>query len=237
MNERINDILKQLNEEERIRKESMDNSISSKGKQKIKALGILTTTALTFSQLVWRFIYPIYVILYFITINIIWKIYGPVWDKFAYMPDGSFSKVRGSITLLASIIGVWVLYGFMFFAADVALYVITARVDEVVYLSNAQEIIPEDNIHSVQGCEVETAGEEFSCTADKSLYFRIDPDTFSTVWSLLSNGTLFYPDYVAATIAPGWEKCTITSYGFRMKIFLRGFDIYPKLLSANCGKT
>ena len=124
----------------------------------------------------------------------------------------------------------------MFFAADVVLYAFTARVDEVVYLSNAQEIIPEDNIHSVQGCEVETAGEEFSCTADKSLYFRIDPDTFSTVWSLLSNGTLFYSDYVAATVAPGWEKCTITSYGFRMKVFLRGFDIYPKLLSANCGK-
>ena len=236
MNERIDDILKQLSEEDRIRKESADNSLSGKGKQKIKAIGILTTTAIALSQLVWRFIYPIYAVLYFIAIDIIWKIYGPVWNKFAYMPDGSFSKVRGSVTLLASIIGAWALYGFMFFAADVVLYAFTARVDEVVYLSNAQEIIPEDNIHSVQGCEVETAGEEFSCTADKSLYFRIDPDTFSTVWSLLSNGTLFYSDYVAATVAPGWEKCTITSYGFRMKVFLRGFDIYPKLLSANCGK-
>mgnify|MGYP000689262046 FL=1 len=98
MNERIDDILKQLSEEDRIRKESADNSLSGKGKQKIKAIGILTTTAIALSQLVWRFIYPIYAVLYFIAIDIIWKIYGPVWNKFAYMPDGSFSKVRGRLT-------------------------------------------------------------------------------------------------------------------------------------------
>ena len=236
MKERIDDILKQLSEEERIRKESDGESLAGKSKRKIKSIGILTTSAIALSQLAWRFIYPIYAILYFIVVDVLWKVYSPVWNKFAYTAEGAFSKTRGGITILSSIVGLWLLYGFMFFAFDVVLYAATARVDEVVYLSNAQEIIPEENVHSVQGCEVEAEGEVFSCSPEKSLYFRIDPDTFSTVWSLLSNGTLFYPDYVAATIAPGWEKCTITSYGFRMKIFLRGFDIYPMLLSANCGK-
>lgn len=236
MNERIDGILKQLDEAARIQKESADSSIVGKGRQKIEAVGVLATSAVAVSQLAWRFIYPIYAILHFLLVKVFWKVYQPVWNKFAYNADGSFSKIRGSITMLSSIVGAWILYGFMFFAADVVLYIFTARVDEVVYLSNAQEIIPEENVHSVQGCETEKAGEEFSCSADQSLYFRIDPDAFSTVWSIFANGALFYPDYVAATIAPGWEKCTITSYGFRMKVFLRGFDIYPKLLSAECGK-
>lgn len=234
MKERIDDILKQLSEEERIRKESADNSLAGKTRQKIKAVETLTTSALVLVHLLWRIIYPFYVIFHYVVIKFLWKYYSPIWNKFAYAADGSFSKVRGTATLLSSLVGVWVLYGFLFFMGDVLLYVTTAHVDEVVYLSNAQEIDPLENIHSVQGCTTQAEGEQFSCDADKSLYFRIENDDFAEVWSLLNHGTLFYPDYVAAPIAPGWQRCTVTSYGFRMKIFLRGFNIYPSLLSAKC---
>ena len=237
MKERIDDILKQLSEEERIRKENADNSLAGKTKYRIKAIETLLSSSLTLVHLLWRIVYPFYLIFHFVFIKMLWQYYRPIWDKFAYKNvNGArrLSKVRGSFTIVCSIVGVWFLYGFMFFAGDAALYVATAKVDEVVYLSNAQEIIPEENIHSVQGCITGDAGENFSCDADKSLYFRINPNTFATVWSLLSHGSFFYPDYVAAPIAPGWQKCTITSYGFRLKIFLRGFDIYPELLSARC---
>jgi len=237
MKERIDDILKQLSEEERIRKESADNSLAGKTKQKIKAIETLTTSALVLVHLLWRIIYPFYVIFHFVFIQFLWKYYKPIWDKFSYVGEGEdrhFSKVRGTMTLLSSLVGVWVLYGFMFFMGDVLLYVATGHVDEIVYLSNAQEIDPLENIHSVQGCTAQAEGENFSCDSDKSLYFRIENDAFAEVWSLVNHGAFFYPDYVAAPIAPGWQKCTVTSYGFRMKIFLRGFNIYPMLLSAKC---
>lgn len=120
------------------------------------------------------------------------------------------------------------------FVWHAGLYAATSRVDEIVYLSNAQEIIPEQNLFSVQGCEASFAGEDFSCSEEESLYFRIEPTEFAQVWSLLYRGNFFYPDYIAAPIAPGWQRCTITSYGFRMKTMIRRWEIYPELLSAKC---
>lgn len=51
---------------------------------------------------------------------------------------------------------------------------------------------------------------------------------------MTNRGDFFYPDYVAATVAPGWQECTITSYGFRAKLFIRRLEIYPELLSVDC---
>ena len=189
-------------------------------------------------QLAYQLIlYPVWGILYWVFMSAFWRHYRPIWYRFAYTTvDGQkeFSKKRGMITVLATFASLWIVYSSIGLVYHTTLYLTTARVNEIVYLSNAQEISLDDNVFSVQGCEVAAVGENFSCSTDNSLYFRIDPTGFATVWSILSNGTFFYPDYVAAPIAPGWQKCTITSYGFRMKIFLRGFDIYPELLSAEC---
>jgi hypothetical protein len=235
MKERIDDILNQLSEEERLRKESADKSIMGKTRERIKAIDTIATSLMALFQLVWRVIGPAYSVVRFILINLFWKYYKPVWDKFAYVGDPkTFSKTRGAVTLVGSLVGIWMIYYAMFFVADLTLYVVTGRVDEVVYLSNAQEIGPVENIFSVQGCEAVETGQTFSCSEDESLYFRIEPSGFAHIWSVVSRGNFFYPDYVAAPIAPGWQKCVITSYGFRMKTMVRQWEIYPELLSARC---
>lgn len=143
-----------------------------------------------------------------------------------------FSTLRGAGVVLASLVYVVLLYQAVYFAYDATLYLTTAKVDEVVYMSNAQELTAEDNLHSAQGCLVTT--DKFECDAENSLYFRIEANGFNHIWSILNRGNMFYPDYVAAPIAPGWEKCTITSYGIRAKFLMRNWDIYPMLLSAKC---
>jgi hypothetical protein len=45
---------------------------------------------------------------------------------------------------------------------------------------------------------------------------------------------LFFPDYVAASVPLSISECKITSYGVRVKIFMRGMDIYPDLLQTEC---
>lgn len=166
-----------------------------------------------------------------------WKHYRKIWDRFAYATIDDqrvFSRKRGAYTLIGTFLTLWFAISITSFVWHTTLYIATARVDEVVYLSNAQEIAPDENIFSVQGCEATVAGETFSCSEDESLYFRIEPSEFAQVWSILSRGNFFYPDYVAAPIAPGWQKCVITSYGFRMKTMIRSWEIYPELLSARC---
>ena len=45
---------------------------------------------------------------------------------------------------------------------------------------------------------------------------------------------LFFPDYVAASVPLSISQCTITSYGLRLKLIMRGVDIYPDLLKTEC---
>ena len=133
------------------------------------------------------------------------------------------------ILVAASLVFAWFilipLLGFLF---DVGLYLATAKRDEVVYLTNSQEIMPEDNVHSVQGCY------ELPCTDENSFYFRIRATLFNEVWSVVHGRGLFFPDYVAASVPLSISQCTITSYGVRLKLIMRGADIYPDLLKTEC---
>lgn len=185
----------------------------------------------------WKyFLGPVYNTVSWVLYTVLYnKTFAPLWRRFAYK-NGEFSEKRGAIviaTYLALVLTFTSLLGFMW---DSTLYLTTARVNETVFLSNAQEIFPEDNIFSVQGCEVETGQtlEDFSCSANESLYFRIHPNLFAQLWSYTNTGNFFYPDYVAAPIAPGWSRCVVTSYGFRLKTLIRRFEIYPELLDARC---
>lgn len=187
-----------------------------------------------------RFIFPFYSWTAWFYNILFWKHFRAIWDKSVYttLEDGSkkFSKVRGAKVIAATVVVLFVAYQSLFVLFDTVLYLTTARVNEVVYMSNAQEISAENNLHSAQGCIVKDTEAAFSCGVDDSLYFRIDSSGFNHIWSLFHNQTLFYPDYVAAPIAPGWEQCTITSYGIRVKTLMRTWDIYPTLLSATCGE-
>jgi hypothetical protein len=83
-------------------------------------------------------------------------------------------------------------------------------------------------VHSVQGCH------QLPCTDENSFYFRIRATLFNEIWSLAHGRGLFFPDYVAASVPLSISECRITSYGVRMKIFMRGMDIYPDLLQTEC---
>lgn len=185
-----------------------------------------------------RFIWPYYSWCAWLFSVVFWRPFRSAWDRFGYKTrsDGTrrFSTVRGTGVIAAAAVTVFFVYQLLFVLFDTALYFTTARVNETVYMSNAQEISAADNLHSAQGCISKADSAEFTCGTEDSLYFRIESNAFSHIWSLLHNGTLFYPDYVAAPIAPGWEQCVITSYGIRAKFFMRTWDIYPNLLSATC---
>lgn len=108
------------------------------------------------------------------------------------------------------------------------LYFTTVKRDEIVYLTNSQEILPHENEHSVQGCH------GLPCTDQNSIYFRIRATNFNEAWSILSGRGLFFPDYVAASVPVAVSRCKITSYGLRIKLLMRGLDIYPDLLQTEC---
>jgi hypothetical protein len=155
------------------------------------------------------------------------------WDKAVYVEDRyknrMFSKTRAGVFLAASIVFAWfILVPALVFLFDIGLYFATVRKDETVYLTNSQEIIPEENVHSVQGCH------SLPCTDDNSVYFRIRGTLFNEAWSLVHGRGIFYPDYIAAAVPLSISRCTITSYGVRVKFVVRGMDIYPDVLQTEC---
>jgi hypothetical protein len=159
--------------------------------------------------------------------------YRWLWDRVVYVEDRyknrMFSKTRAGVLLTASIVFGWfILVPALVFLFDVGLYLATVRKDEVVYLTNSQEIIPEENVHSVQGCH------SLPCTDENSVYFRIRGTLFNEVWSLVHGHGIFYPDYIAAAVPLSISKCTITTYGVRIKLVMRGMDIYPDVLKTEC---
>lgn len=187
----------------------------------------------SFHYLYTKIVLPIYNWVYWLFFHLFWKHFRGGWNKYTYK-NGSFSKVRGAAYISTTAALLFVLYHFVFILADAGLYIVTGNVNEIVYLANAQEISPEDNSFSVQGCTAPADGEVFSCSTNDSLYFRIEPSAFNHIWSVVNTGNIFFPDYVAAPIAPGWQECEVTSYGIRIKLLMRNWDIYPELLSAKC---
>ncbi|MGE3873171.1 MAG: hypothetical protein AB7F74_09455 [Parvibaculaceae bacterium] len=163
----------------------------------------------------------------------LWHLYRLLWDKAVYYEDAyenrQFSKTRAGIFLLLSAGFAWYVFvPAVVFLCHAILYFATVKHDEIVYLTNSQEIIPHENEHSVQGCHA------IPCTDQNSIYFRIRASNFNEAWSILNGRGLFYPDYVAASVPVAVSRCKITSYGLRIKLLMRGLDIYPDLLQTEC---
>jgi hypothetical protein len=74
----------------------------------------------------------------------------------------------------------------------------------------------------------------WACGQPRSIHFRIRPTLFNEVWSLLHHRTWFYTDYVAAAVPPVVSKCEAVTYGVRVKLFVRGLNIYPDLIDVSC---
>jgi hypothetical protein len=165
-----------------------------------------------------------------------WKLlkqYRRLWSLVVYRRDEfenlRFSKVRAGAFLTSTVIFVWFfLWPLTFFVGETVSYGLTAKVNETIYLHNSQEIDSENNIHSVQGAT------RLPLDENDTIYFRIEGTLFNHLWSLVHGHGLFYSDYVSATVPPGLNICTTTSYGFRLKLLMRNWEIYPHLLSATC---
>ena len=168
-----------------------------------------------------------------IPVRHLFRWYRWLWDKVVYTQDQyknrMFSKTRAGVFLTASLVFAWfILLPLLGFLLDAGLYFATVKRDETVYLTNSQEIIPEENVHSIQGCH------DLPCTDENSVYFRIRATLFNEAWSLVHGHGLFFPDYVAAAVPLSISKCTITTYGVRIKLVMRGMDIYPDVLTTEC---
>jgi len=151
-----------------------------------------------------------------------------LWDKTVYDDTGKFSKtLAGSFLFGSGLFLYFLALPILGFFWDAGLYAATVK-HERVYLFNSQELDTLDNVHSVKGCYV------IPCGDNDSTYFRVRATLFNEAWSLLHYGKLFFPDFVSGAVPGGTSECTITSYGFRMKLFVRSFDIYPDLLESTC---
>jgi len=155
--------------------------------------------------------------------------YKRLWRSFTYR-HGEFSKVRGGVLLLGTTLTLWMVPTVLGLVWDTGWYLLTAKHHEELYLKNSQEIFPEHNVHAVRGCE------ELPCTEQNSIYFRTRPSAFNHIWSLLHHGIIFFPDYVAAAAPVGTTKCVVTTYGIRIKLLMRGIDLYPDLLEVSCSE-
>jgi hypothetical protein len=153
--------------------------------------------------------------------------YRRLWDRHTRGRDGRFSTTRAGVVLTATAVFLFILPGLLGFGLDLALFAATVS-QETVWLTQSQEIYPEDDVHSVKGCESR------ECSPESTIYFRIQPSLLNHLWSLIERGDLFYPDYIAAAVPPGLSECSIIRYGVRIKPLMRRFDLYQQILDARC---
>lgn len=152
-------------------------------------------------------------------------------DKYG---DSEFSKIRGGLTIIATVFAVMIASVLIEVGTiGIFWYLPTVQHDEELYLYNSQKISDGlnlystmDDVHEVHGCE------SLPCTDQNSVTFHVRGSWFNEFWSIAHHGTLFYPGYVAGAVAPIMEQCTITSYGIRKKFkaLIRQWDIYPDLI-------
>lgn len=162
--------------------------------------------------------------------------YRVLWNKTVHVEDQDgdllFSKQRAGTMVLATLVFLWmlpaILSGTVEFFWDTGRMATSYKYEEVWYLGKSQEIDPEGNIFSAQGCE------SIHCTDQTSIYFRIKPSLAHHLWSLYHNGNIFFPDFVAAGIQNDINKCKVTGYGVRWKFLVRNWDMYPQILSVDC---
>jgi hypothetical protein len=158
--------------------------------------------------------------------------YRKLWSLVVYRRDEfenlRLSKTRAGLFLTGTLVSLFFLFELIGFGFDGTMYAATGHHNEVMYLTSSQEVDAPGNVHAVKGCDA------LPCSDTDSVYFRVTPSAFNHVWSLIHSHTLFFPDYVSAAVPPGLNRCVISSYGVRVKLLMRGFDIYPELLKASC---
>jgi hypothetical protein len=163
--------------------------------------------------------------------------YRDLWLTLTYGKDQygarEFRKGRAAAMVLCttSVIGISIVFAEIP-AVGLFWYLPLVQYNEELYLYNSQKVSEGatsstlDDVHEVHGCET------MPCNDQNSVTFMVRGTWFNEAWSIVHNGTLFYPGYVAGAVAPVMEKCVITSYGIRKKFrtIARQWDIFPDLV-------
>lgn len=157
----------------------------------------------------------------------LWTRWRAAWDAWVYDDQGRFAWNRGGIFLSGTLVVLYLTPAFLALLFDAGLYAATVS-DDRVYLTQSEEIYPDDDVHSIKGCAARP------CTDQNTVYYRVGPSAFNHLWSLGHNADLFYPDEVAAAVPPGMNDCLVRRYGVRAKFLMRRMDIYPKALRIMC---
>lgn len=150
-----------------------------------------------------------------------------IWMRFAENKDGKRTAKRMAGTIAATLLVLWMLPSIFLATWQASLMLFTFE-RETVYLTAAEEVDPSGDIHAIRGCRA------IPCNESDSIYFRVRPTWMHDIYSLWTRGSVFYPDYVASVVAPGVNKCEVSSYGIRIRALMRGWDIFPEMLDASC---
>ena len=155
------------------------------------------------------------------------NIYIAIWNKLVYDSKGRFRRARAGMTIIATAAFIYLIPHIAFFGYQSALYAATNN-NEVIYLTNSQEIDADNDVHAVRGCE------SLPCEESNSVYFRVRGTLFHQTYFLFTTGHMMFPDRIASVVAPGVNKCNVESYGIRIKTLMRRGDWYPDMLDAKC---
>lgn len=162
----------------------------------------------------------------------LWRLlraYLRLWDRVVIVSDPygkpAVSRTRAGAMVFGTLLVWWYAVdpclGLLW---DSTLYALTAKRDETVILFSSQEIDSSKNRHNVEGCLA------WPCADGESLYFRVQNSLFNNIWKLANAGSLFYPDYVAAAVPLGNNRCVITSYGLRSRLIVMNIEIFPEII-------
>lgn len=152
--------------------------------------------------------------------------YKKIWVKYTHNKYDEFEYKKGVAMIAATLASVVIIPYIAKLFFDTGYYLATHK-KESIYLTQSEEIYPDDNIWGVRGCYTK------DCDSDSSLYYRIRPSLFNYMWSLGHNGTIFLPDAIGASVPTGLTKCEVDSYGIRLRILMT-FNIYPSVLKITC---
>lgn len=158
----------------------------------------------------------------------IWRFYKTrIWDRFARNDEGRVTQKGASLTFVATLFALYMIPSVLLLGWQGVLMATTMK-EEVVYLTDSAEIGPDEEIFNVRGNTKPVS------TPDNALYYRVRPTLMHTIYSWIVYHQPFYPEDIAS-VAPGLNKCTVVSYGFRSRILVRSrWKIYPDLLWSEC---
>lgn len=150
-----------------------------------------------------------------------------IWNRWARNAEGRYTWKRVGATVMATLFLLWIIPSMILTVWQAGLMATTWK-DEVVFLTNSEEVDPIGEVHSIRGCR------NIPCTESDAIYYRVRASWMHDLYALKKRQHFFYPEEVAGVVAPGVNRCEVSSYGIRVRALMRGWGIYPDMLNAIC---